>query len=66
MESGIHVVLAPEQLGTLWGIPITNTLLMSWVVVALLLVIGFVMGKRLRMVPSRFQTLLEWVFGFVD
>lgn len=65
MEHGIHVVLAPEQLGTLFGIPITNTLLMSWVVVILLVTIGVVMGKRLKMVPTRFQTLLEWVFSFV-
>src|SRR3990167_4812814 len=65
MESGIHVVLAPEQLGTLWGLPITNTLITSWIVVALLVGIGLVMGSRLKMVPSRFQTLLEWLFGFV-
>lgn len=65
MSNGIHVVLAPEQLGTLWGIPVTNTLLMSWAVIALLLTIGIVMGRRLKMIPSRFQTLLEWVFQFV-
>ncbi len=65
MEKGIHVVLAPEQLGTLWGLPITNTLLMSWAVVILLLIFGITMGKRLTLVPSRFQTLLEWIFGFV-
>jgi F-type H+-transporting ATPase subunit a len=65
MDKGIHVVLAPEQLGTLFGLPVTNTLLMSWVVVALLIVVGVVMGKRLKMVPSRFQTLLEWTVGFI-
>ena len=65
MQSGIHVVLAPEQIGTLWGLPITNTLLMSWVVVLLLIAVGFTMGKRLKMIPSRFQTLLEWLVSFV-
>lgn len=65
MNEGIHVVLAPEQLGTLWGLPITNTLLTSWVVIAVLVAIGFVIGGRLKMIPSRFQTLLEWLFGFV-
>ena len=65
MEKGIHVVLAPEQLGTLWGLPITNTLITSWIVVALLIVIALTVGRRLQMVPGRFQTLLEWVFGFV-
>jgi len=65
MQSGINVVLAPEQLGTLWGLPVTNTLLTSWAVVILLLIVGFVMGRRLKMIPSRFQTLLEWLVSFV-
>jgi F-type H+-transporting ATPase subunit a len=62
---GIHVVLAPEQLGTFAGIPITNTLLMSWVVVVLLLGVGVVIGKRLKLTPSRFQTLFEWMVEFI-
>lgn len=65
MEGGIHVELAAEKLGTLWGIPITNTLITSWVVVALLIATALVMRSRLRLAPGRFQTLLEWLFGFV-
>ena len=70
MESGIHVALAPEQVGTLFGLPITNTLLTSWAVIALLVVIAVVMGKSLKMVPSRFQTfleaLVEYVYDFIS
>lgn len=65
MNKGIHVVLAPEQLGTLWGLPITNTLLTSWIVVVFLIVAALVIGSRVKMIPSRFQTLLEWLIGFV-
>src|SRR3989344_3056418 len=65
MDEGIKVVLAPEQLGTFFGIPITNTLLMSWVVVALLVVIGFFVGKKLKLTPSRPQVLFEWLVEFV-
>src|SRR3990167_6381659 len=65
MNEGIHVVLAPEQLGTFFGIPITNTLLMSWVVVALLLVVAVLVGKRLQLTPSRPQVLFEWLVEFV-
>ena len=65
MQSGINVVLAPEPLGTIWGFVVTNTLLTSWVVVVLLIIIGITMGKRLKMIPSRFQTLLEWLVGFI-
>ena len=57
--------MAPEQLGTLWGLPITNTLLTSWVVIVVLAIIAIAIGSRVKIVPSRFQTLLEWAFGFI-
>lgn len=66
MHSGIQVSLAPEQIATLWGLPITNTLLTSWVAVLILLTIAIVLGRRLQMVPGRFQTLIETVVTFID
>jgi F-type H+-transporting ATPase subunit a len=63
--TGIHVALAPERLGALWGLPITNTLVMSWVVVVLLAVLAFSVGGRVKLVPSRIQTLFEWIVEFV-
>ena len=65
MQNGIHVLLSAEKIGTLWGIPVTNTLLMSWVVVAILIIAAGTVGARVKMIPNRLQTLLEWVFGFV-
>lgn len=69
MEQGIHVVLAPEQLGTLFGIPITNTLLTSWIVIAVLSIIAVLIGSRLKMTPSRpqvlFESLVEFVYNYV-
>src|SRR3989344_2886591 len=62
---GISVVLAPEQLGTFWDIPMTNTLIMSWVVMILLIVIAVFVGKRLTFIPSRIQLLFEWLVEFV-
>ena len=37
---GIHVALSAEQLGTFLGIPITNTLISTWVIVFALIFIG--------------------------
>jgi F-type H+-transporting ATPase subunit a len=65
MQKGIDVVLAPERLGTFFGVPMTNTLITSWVVVVLLAILAIFIGRRLKMVPSRFQVLLEELFGFV-
>lgn len=65
VNEGIKVLLAPEQLGTFFGVPITNTLLMSWVVIIVLTVIAVLIGRRLKLTPSRFQTLFEWLVEFV-
>ncbi|OGG69542.1 ATP synthase F0 subunit A [Candidatus Kaiserbacteria bacterium RIFCSPHIGHO2_12_FULL_53_13] len=64
-ESGIHVLLAPEQLGQLWGIPLTNTLLTSWIVIALLISIALLVGRKLQLTPGKLQTFLEMLVSFV-
>src|SRR4051812_40166092 len=64
-ESGIHVVLHPEVLGNLWGLPITNTLLTSWAVLLVLALIALLLGRNPKMIPGRVQTLFEWLFGFM-
>lgn len=70
MEHGIHVELAPGHVGELWGLPITNTLVTSWVVVALLFIIAVLIKRNLSMIPNRFQLLLEslieYVYDFVS
>lgn len=65
MQSGINVILAPERLGTFFGIPITNTLVTSWAVLAILIAIGILIGSRLKLTPSRFQLVFEWLVEFV-
>jgi F-type H+-transporting ATPase subunit a len=65
MNEGIHVALAPEVVTTLFGLPITNTLITSWAVILVLAVIAIVIGRKPQLIPGRFQTLLEWLFGFV-
>jgi len=65
MEEGIHVALSAEQLGTFLGIPITNTLISSWVVLAVLILIGVLVGRGAKLIPSRVQTLFETMFEFV-
>jgi F-type H+-transporting ATPase subunit a len=65
MDHGIKVEIAAQQIGSLFGIPITNTLITSWVVVALLIILALVVGSRVRLIPNRFQTLLEEMFGYV-
>jgi F-type H+-transporting ATPase subunit a len=64
-EGGIHVELAAEKLGQIGGYTITNTLLTSWIVMAILIVTAIAVGRRAKLVPSRIQILFEEVITFV-
>lgn len=64
-EGGIHVAIAAEKLGEFLGIPITNALVTSWVVIALLTLFAFFIRGRLALIPGRMQTLVEEMFGYV-
>jgi len=57
---GIHVILAAEQIGTLWGIPITNSLVMTWVAMALIFIFVLIVNRSIALVPGKLQTALEW------
>ena len=60
--SGLHISLAAEELGSFLGLPITNTLLTSWLVMALLIVIAVFFGSRIKMIPGRVQAFFETLF----
>lgn len=68
-EGGIHVAIAAEKLGEFWGLPITNTLIASWVAIGFLLVLAVYVAFRIRMTPGRlqvlFEMLLEGVYDYV-
>lgn len=69
-SGGIHVKLAPETLGTVLGVPITNTLLTSLFVSVALCVFAVWLGKRLTLVPSKaqlfFEEIIAYAYGFIE
>lgn len=65
MEEGIHISLAAERLGELWGIPITNALLAGWIVTIFLVVVAVLVGRKVSLVPGKVQNLFEIVFDFM-
>jgi F-type H+-transporting ATPase subunit a len=58
-ESGIHVALSAEQLGTFLGVPVTNTLITSWVVLVLLIGLTFAFTRKPKLIPGKVQFVLE-------
>jgi F-type H+-transporting ATPase subunit a len=62
MESPIHVVLKAEELGNVLGFPITNSLVMTWLVMAILVVCSVLLRRKLARIPGLVQTAVEWLF----
>src|SRR6266403_271564 len=63
--SGIHVEIAAERLGTFFGVPITNTIVASSIVFVFLVVLSILVGRRLKMIPGRLQSVFEHAVEFV-
>lgn len=59
---GIHVVLKAEQIGTLFGFPVTNSLLMTWIVVALLIGFALLFRRKIALIPGKLQAGIEMLF----
>lgn len=65
MEGGLHIALAAERLGSVFGIPITNSLVSAWVVMVILILAAFFIGRAATMKPGKVQSAFELLFEFV-
>jgi F-type H+-transporting ATPase subunit a len=55
---------APELFHIL-GLPITNSILAGWFTVLVLVVLGWLLTRRMKIVPGRVQTIFEFILGWV-
>lgn len=66
---GIHISLAADRLGEFFGVPLTNSLLLTWVVLGILSIVAIAVGRNIRLIPNRlqsfFETLFETIFGYM-
>ena len=60
---GIHVSLQPEIIGNLFGMPVSNSLLLGIIATLLLLGGGVFASRSLRAVPGKLQNGLELIVG---
>jgi F-type H+-transporting ATPase subunit a len=65
MDSGLHISLAAERLGTFLGLPITNSLLMAWIIMVLLVGVAFIVRRNLSLVPGKLQNFFEMLLEYV-
>jgi F-type H+-transporting ATPase subunit a len=55
-----EISVAPETLFSIGSFNVTNSLLGTWLAMALLIVLALLVRRRLSIVPGRLQSLLEW------
>ena len=64
-SSSLHIALAAERLGSVFGIPITNTLVAAWTVMAVLIITAIIVGRNPGLMPGKVQNVFEALFEFV-
>lgn len=62
-EGGIEIHLAPNILGYFFGVPITSTLVMSWLVMSVLVLFTVTLYRNTRLVPNKLQSSVEVLIG---
>lgn len=59
-----EIVLKPEVLSYLGILPITNTLLVSWLVIIFLTIISYLSTRNVNIIPSGLQNFMELIIEF--
>ncbi len=55
----LHISLAAETIGHIGSFPITNSLALTWLVMAILLAIAFSISRNTKLIPSNGQSIME-------
>jgi len=61
----MEISLAAEKIGHLGPMPITNSLLTSWIATIFLVVIGIISTRNLAMIPKGIQNFFEMIVEFL-
>lgn len=59
----MHISLAAERIGILLGLPITNSLLATWVVMGILTLFSYGATRKMTLVPTTLQSIAEIIVG---
>lgn len=61
----VHIELAAEELFKVGPLSVTNSMFMMFVVMAIILLVFWWVGRKASIVPGRFQGLIELVIEFI-
>ncbi len=57
--------LPAEGVFYLFGFPITNSIIAAWLTIVFLVGISYAVTRRIKLIPSRWQSVLEFVLGWL-
>ena len=60
-----EIHLAAPHLFTVFGFPVTNTMLAGWITVIFLVLGSWLITRRMKLVPKRLQTVFEFILGWI-
>ncbi len=60
---GVHISLKAERVFSILGLPITNSTLTTWLVMALLIFFSLIVSRKISLVPSGIQIIAEMLIG---
>ena len=60
-----HPELPAETVFHLFGFPITNSIITAWLSIIVLVGISYAVTRRLKLIPSRLQSILEAALGWL-
>ena len=60
------IVIAPDTIFTVFGFPVTNTLLCTWIVILILVALFYFGTRRQELVPKGLQNFLEWIIELLQ
>lgn len=60
-----EINLAAPHLFTVFGLPITNTMIAGWITVIILVLGSWLITRRMKLVPNRVQAVFEFLLGWI-
>ncbi len=61
--SEVHISLKAEKLLEVFGIPVTNSIITTWLVMIFLILMSLLMTRRISMIPTKIQLIAEILVG---
>jgi F-type H+-transporting ATPase subunit a len=59
------IQIQPEVIFTIFGFPITNTLIGTWISIIILFLVFFLGTRRRDLIPSGMQNVVEWIVEYL-